>query len=585
MSNSDATAGLRARADDPTTEIFLMDGTLERLASGVGVLEWRGRPGLYKVRFRAGRTQEDVLVELSPGPDPMEVNREVFFSTPVPLRGTTTSHEYHQAAAQQLSRSVDATLGSGSALLVLARDYDLLEDDEGPVCAGLTLHHADGRPLYDFARGHTVRVREQAAWGGAHLQVDPGAYRLRLRLDDDRVLEQTIVACGGWTTQVFLARAAESGESAPRPDLMGAAVLMTPAGEVFDVFSEAARWTEMLRRALESGRPGVPTTGEPLERVLRAGKDSPMLGLLAAHLLLAGGPASAELARRVADDLHPALAGHPDAVALRLALSPDEPAPPLTVPPMLRSSWAIALRASGSQPGLIPPGSLAERVASRVVSSGAWTVWMLPEDALGDGPDPAGDGAGEPAGAMLEMDRLGALVAGSRHPGALHPHIDPSLTPEEANLLRLLWLRVPVPQAAAPAPAPVPKRKKRKSGKKDPELGALGGERGSMGSGGMREDAGPVLGSLHGRGTRGGAAGGAFGRADRFEKLAASSGLHGHGDAAEEAAGFPPAASAPVAAPVPAPGIDEMVQALQLPAGSVHAAARGLLEKLSGGTR
>ena len=47
-------ARLAISAADNATEIFLIDASLRRIASGLGQLEASVKPGIYKVRFRSG---------------------------------------------------------------------------------------------------------------------------------------------------------------------------------------------------------------------------------------------------------------------------------------------------------------------------------------------------------------------------------------------------------------------------------------------------------------------------------------------------------------------------------------------------
>jgi hypothetical protein len=545
-----------ATAVDPTTEIFLVDGSLERLATGVGVLEWWGQPGLYKVRFRAGATQADQLVELAPGPAPLEVAMEVPFSSPVPLSGTTTSHEYHQAGAYALNERTDAVLGSGARLMVLVRDYDFVPGDEGPVAAGLTLHDADGRLLYSFVDGRAEVFPGQAAWGGAHLEMDPGTYRLRLQLEDRRVLEQAVVASPGWCTQVFLARAPQAGSRRPVPDLMGAGVLMARAGTVFDPSSPALRWTEALRRGLERGRPAMPAGGTGLEEIRAAARENPMLGILAAHVLLAGDPDARTLAGEIVGELDPAAQDHPDARAVRLALAPGSPVASYPLPPMLRGSWETVVAASVRQPLLIREDSLSARVAARTVPSGAWMVWQLPDEPAPDAaasaasdPAPRAEAAAHAGGPLL--DRLQAMVSGAVAPGSLEPPTHPDLTAEEAQLLRMMWLNSRVHDAPTPAAAPpAPKAPKVRGHSRG--FGASSADRPSFD--GVRK--------------------GAF---DGLDAMSVGGAMP---------AGAPMEEAKPEAAPIvaaPPPTLDEMVKTLQLPVTSIHGAARGLMEKLSRG--
>ena len=54
------------RASDATTEVFVIDNQLRRIAGGVGHVALDASPGVYKIRLRSGSTQRDHLVEVTP---------------------------------------------------------------------------------------------------------------------------------------------------------------------------------------------------------------------------------------------------------------------------------------------------------------------------------------------------------------------------------------------------------------------------------------------------------------------------------------------------------------------------------------
>ena len=56
--------------------------------------------------------------------------------------------------------------------------------------------------------------------------------------------------------------------------------------------------------------------------------------------------------------------------------------PPLVYPPMLRVSWKVLSAASYRFPGIIAPGSLAERVGPWLIGAGTWLLWRDDEDAV-----------------------------------------------------------------------------------------------------------------------------------------------------------------------------------------------------------
>jgi hypothetical protein len=86
----------------------------------------------------------------------------------------------------------------------------------------------------------------------------------------------------------------------------------------------------------------------------------------------------------VVANLRQLIGAHPDVTALTLLpelreLARDDT---YTMPPMLRSSWALIVGASVERPELVPPGSYADRIAERTLGSGAWLRWRVPDEAL-----------------------------------------------------------------------------------------------------------------------------------------------------------------------------------------------------------
>src|ERR1700680_4970132 len=99
MSTSDRI--LTVAADDETAEISVVDGNLKRVAQGLGRLHENLPPGLYKVRVRVGPSVQEKLVSLDQDREIRVEAPEI--PSPIPLVGTSRSHEYHRAAAIQAS--------------------------------------------------------------------------------------------------------------------------------------------------------------------------------------------------------------------------------------------------------------------------------------------------------------------------------------------------------------------------------------------------------------------------------------------------------------------------------------------------
>src|SRR5262245_22698229 len=204
VSNSQQ-AHLIAVGDSPMTEIFIINSQFERVAKGVGRVEVDLPAGLYKVKFKAGALIHEELIDLPPGPQAVEIRApQLRFSSSAPIANTLTTHEYHEGPARSLSREILWRRGNGSQLFVYLRDLERLS--RANPAAVLTLHDADGKLVADLHK--VCRFDDQAPipYAGCTLELDPGVYRLCVNTGEMGLLEQSVVTCNGWQTQVFLLR-------------------------------------------------------------------------------------------------------------------------------------------------------------------------------------------------------------------------------------------------------------------------------------------------------------------------------------------------------------------------------------------
>ncbi|MFI5453907.1 MAG: hypothetical protein ACHRXM_00490 [Isosphaerales bacterium] len=422
---------------DEAAELFVLDGHLRLVAKGRGRIRADLEPGIYKVKVRAGFQTSEELVVLTKDPFTKTYPCPEFAS-PAPLRGTATTDEGQIEAAQQQSRpdAVHHEAGSGSWIFVFARDWTAPTEAARPPrpdnpARGLTLRDAAGGMVVDVAEKAKVNL-EGNPWAACNVRVDPGFFRLSLELASGATLEQTIVATRGWQTQVFLMQRPDGQDPDAgdrRADLAGAAILMAEGGG-FQADYAGLRMAELARLGLVNGRQ-VLSDGVVAE-ILGEKFQNPMLGLFGAHLLLGRKPLEPAVAQRP-EAPRPTLADHgtsemrfpdvkdipspnvvpqpprktldpaseedlkslrlivanlrnllcrdhphPDVEALALALGPENGARISTVPPMLRRSWCLILDASVERPDLVPPGSLAAQVCSRVWGGEPWLLWMNP---------------------------------------------------------------------------------------------------------------------------------------------------------------------------------------------------------------
>jgi hypothetical protein len=302
--------------------------------------------GVYVLRFHRGTHFVEKLVAITP------TSPNVGFSLPdnelpqfvaaAPVANTATSHEWQSRPAQKLSTSppLPPPLGhqGGSHLLIFLRD----PFQSGTLPSGITLHDVSGQKVIDL---DAVQDRNpQQHWAGAHLNVDPGAYRLRRALNRGGSVEQIAYTCSGWQTQLFL-MTSEGGT-----EILRASILMSRPEVGFDFNREDLRWTESALRALESNS-NIP--GSVRTEMLWAKFDNPMLGIYAALLHLRRQQIDAGLMRQVFLNLYDLVGGLPDVLAIGwgAALANDglradaqifeklrAPAACAT-PPMLTESW------------------------------------------------------------------------------------------------------------------------------------------------------------------------------------------------------------------------------------------------------
>lgn len=371
---------------DPV-EIHLIDGHLRRIDEGIGRLETEVPPGVYKLKFKAGSTIEEVPVYVTDDSAPINVEIPALeFSSPTPLDETKTTREYHRYQSENLSRIIHAQRGTGAAIFVFVRDLD----GRGRVspAVGLSLSDLEGETLIDYGevaesgRGRTSD--ESNLWAGYTVEVTPGSYRLVCDTGEVGVLEQLVYAAPGMQTHVFLTRRAfGDGRSGRRADLTEGSIHMTELGVGFTPYGTSFRDAELARKALVNRRPeAVPE--DSLRRLLDAKFVNPMLGLYGAYLLTEQVEPPRNLLGIVMSNLRKLLGEeHPDLAALEvrmahLGLRKRRPSR-IGTPPMIALGWDAIVKESADNHDLVAADSLAGRVADRLWGGGPWLVWQRPE--------------------------------------------------------------------------------------------------------------------------------------------------------------------------------------------------------------
>ena len=433
MSNSDAPAPtltpapaalpVTVAASDAAAEVFIVDSGFGVVARGIGRVFATVPPGIYRAKAKVGELQNEVLFAVDDDDTagttiPVEAP---VFASPIPLARTSTHADVHEGAAEAMSRSDHPrlSLGSGARLVLVFRD---------PAVAGAALDDEalaayaqawQGMALVDAAGDHRLLLADAGAldartgWLLVEAEVDPGGWVVSVPVPGRPDHCVPLVASAGWSTQLFvnLGPAVDGGPR--RFHLDDAAIVLDRPGAPFIADRHDLRVLEVARQALAGGHNIV--AGPVMDELLMGKFENPMMGLVAAHLLLLDAKPNLERIAHVVGNTGGLVgADHPDVLALRLRVDQlrGRPAAGLAElleavrqPPMLRLSWAY-LMAAVSSPAAGGSAALAARrpfaLATCVVGSALWLTWEdlpLPEPAEMSAIVPPSTAAGPPPAA------------------------------------------------------------------------------------------------------------------------------------------------------------------------------------------
>lgn len=374
---SDNSTRVELHAGDGATEISVVDHAFNKLKSGFGSLEAKLFPGIYKIRWKTGSAEDTQLIEVT-GEEPEGVLRldgpEQKISSPVPLLKTRLGAGSQAEFLRALSLGdSDASYGDSQVLVFL---QDSEADEDGFQVDSVTVREPDGTPLFSLMENRAIKNTYQA---GNMQTVEPGVCRIRVDTGPLGDYEMFVPAVPNWQTRVFLkCDKFYSGDwTGRRPSLRGASVLLAKLGTPFDPESRDAHLAEIALNALARGH-DISESDDM--RGLLAGKfDDPMLGLFAAHVLLQRRRYKKSLLETVCHNLVDLVGMIPDvqalfAYALETTPKHESLATFAGYPPMLVRSWGLMVQRSKKQFGMIPAGSLADRIAASVAATHPWLL-------------------------------------------------------------------------------------------------------------------------------------------------------------------------------------------------------------------
>jgi len=377
-SQSEKKIPLTIQAPDNATEIFLVSDRFERIESGIGHLEQSVSPGLYKLRFRSGMTQEDRLIEVGKNQSQVVFKEPpLSFESTTPLLNTHDDNPRQRSIAKRQSGNVHLKAGKGSRLYLFIR-HQLSGSSKNPG-EGVTLHSLEGKTIAGMEDGY--HDSENGCWC-LNVELDPGTYRLQVDTGGLGTFERFLVACENWQTLFFgmttdfsLRESKSVEEHITRVLLKSSSVHMMKTGKIFDPASASSRMAELSKIALESGRMVVDE--HSFNKLFEENIDNPMFGIYGAHQLLANRRPDYTIIDEIAKQLESLLGPHPDVLSLWLRKSSermDKKAFTLSSPPMLTRSWELLTRESLRRSSIVPEGSFSDRFSNGMLSTAPWLL-------------------------------------------------------------------------------------------------------------------------------------------------------------------------------------------------------------------
>ncbi len=289
-----------------------------------------------------------------------------------PLENTRATHEYHRDAASASTLHIDASIGTGAELMIMARCFSDL--GVAPLNArpwdGVVVSDGSGTVIADLS---TIGQREfgRDPFAVCSLGLPPGIYQLQYPLPGGtRAAQSLILPAGGWRLEAYVLFRLNGPPQHPRISLL-MRYIGSPWGTQEDVQLEKARV------ALADERPIL---SDELTALLVQKFNNPLAGILGGHLLLIeheqGGRDRREWLNTVVQNLRGLVGSeHPDVEALSLAC----PNPTLRTTrsivaiPMLELSWRMLVKASQDNPNLIPTSVWRDVFA--LMSAPPFLVW------------------------------------------------------------------------------------------------------------------------------------------------------------------------------------------------------------------
>lgn len=347
----------------------LIDASLSLLQSGVGTIEADLEPGVYKIRISGGGDSREEFLVVEAGTAARDVRAPTLeLQSAMPVSSDVRTIEQQALLSAALEQSVYTEhLGTGAMLVLCLR----ATGDEWTVnFPHFRLRRVDGTLLVDTSNQPGLEGRRFEGIQVLALNLAPGAYLLCHEPIDGIHTALPVNAVRQWRSEYFIGvdfpYRSEASGMAGVPDLAGTCITMHRMGSAANLGGRELRVAELARSSLIAGKPAV--SQDELATLLYGKFDNPILGLLAAQLLLMqGGPDVSKLSLLCDHLEHMLQAEFPDVIALRLWLHkhPTKSPYPARVSrkpslhkiasPLLRRNWDILVGGSRGVKSTLPP--------------------------------------------------------------------------------------------------------------------------------------------------------------------------------------------------------------------------------------
>lgn len=362
LGGEDSLFNVNVNPGQPAAEIFVIDCGFSLVDASLARLSAPLPFGLYKIKTRIGdATSEDVIlldrdISLPDGINSLQAKQAAV----MPIPDTATSHESHGAGRQAAIAAANELdlLPTETCFLLMARAFSA----RGTTAPGLTpwggvrLDDVEGNVVVDLERDGTLEA-DGDAFAFAVKGLVPGCYFLRQTLEGGRNVEQSVILCAGWRTEVYILHQVVPGSvpataAPPKVSIMMRGLRTEQGDDNEDRILETARMALANERRVLSAE---------LEDLLLRKFTNPMAGIIGGHLLLIEKERDPNrditLLKTVVENLTSLVGvGHPDVAALASACTGDgiQDISQLVGPPMLEHSWKLLVQAAQRRPELIP---------------------------------------------------------------------------------------------------------------------------------------------------------------------------------------------------------------------------------------